>query len=50
MNQDSEQSMDRLVVDGGMTVNRTLLQLQADLLGLRVGERGREGGREREER
>ena len=46
MNQDSELPLTRLRVDGGMTVNETLLRLQADLLGIPVGEReGGEGGR-----
>ena len=58
MNQDVGLPLSRLRVDGGMTVNNTLLQLQADLLGIPVGEgegemrRGegeREGG-ERERR
>ena len=38
MNQDSEPPFTRLKVDGGMTVNKTLLGLQADLLGIPVGE------------
>ena len=46
MNQDSELPLASLRVDGGMTVNHTLLQLQADLLGIPVGEE-RERGRER---
>lgn len=45
MNQDSELPLASLRVDGGMTVNHTLLQLQADLLGIPVGE-GRERGGE----
>ena len=32
MNQDSELPLASLKVDGGMTVNKLLLQLQADLL------------------
>ena len=44
MNQDSELPLARLRVDGGMTENDTLLQLQADLLGIPVGEEGGEGG------
>ena len=49
MNQDSELPLASLRVDGGMTVNHTLLQLQADLLGIPVGEekereRGKGGG------
>lgn len=48
MNQDSELPLARLRVDGGMTVNDTLLQLQADLLGIPVGrqEEGRLVGRD----
>ena len=38
MNQDSELPLASLKVDGGMTVNKLLLQLQADLLGIPVGE------------
>ena len=38
MNQDSELPLASLRVDGGMTANRLLLQLQADLLGIPVGE------------
>ena len=37
MNQDSELPLTSLRVDGGMTVNNLLLQLQADLLGIPVG-------------
>ena len=37
MNQDSELPLASLKVDGGMTVNKLLLQLQADLLGIPVG-------------
>lgn len=36
MNQDSELPLASLKVDGGMTVNKLLLQLQADLLGIPV--------------
>ena len=44
MNQDCEPPFTQLRVDGGMTVNETLLTLQADLLGITVGEReGDEG-------
>ena len=43
MNQDSELPLASLRVDGGMTVNHTLLQLQADLLGIPVGEERGEG-------
>lgn len=38
MNQDSELPLASLKVDGGMTENKLLLQLQADLLGIPVGE------------
>lgn len=38
MNQDSELPLASLKVDGGMTVNNLLLQLQADILGIPVGE------------
>ena len=37
MNQDSELPLASLRVDGGMTVNDLLLQLQADLLGIDIG-------------
>ena len=37
MNQDSELPLTSLRVDGGMTVNNLLLQLQANLLGIPVG-------------
>ena len=37
MNQDSELPLVSLKVDGGMTENQLLLQLQADLLGIPVG-------------
>ena len=37
MNQDSELPLASLRVDGGMTVNDLLLQLQADLLGITIG-------------
>lgn len=37
MNQDSELPLTQLRVDGGMTVNKLMLQLQADLLGIPVG-------------
>ena len=37
MNQDSELPLASLRVDGGMTANRLLLQLLADLLGIPVG-------------
>ena len=37
MNQDSELPLASLRVDGGMTANKLLLQLQADLLGIPVG-------------
>ena len=39
MNQDSELPLASLRVDGGMTVNDLLLQLQADLLGITIGMR-----------
>ncbi|KAA0195783.1 hypothetical protein HAZT_HAZT008641 [Hyalella azteca] len=38
MEQDSGISISRLLVDGGMTTNDLLLQLQADLAGVPVGE------------
>ena len=51
MNQDVGLPLSRLRVDGGMTVNNTLLQLQADLLGIPVGEgEGEREGGERERR
>lgn len=37
MNLDSEMPLTSLKVDGGMTVNKLLLQLQSDLLGIPVG-------------
>ena len=37
MNQDSELPLGLLKVDGGMTVNDLILQLQADILGIPVG-------------
>lgn len=37
MNKDSGVPMKALKVDGGMSVNNLLLQLQADLLGIAVG-------------
>ena len=37
MNQDSELPLTSLRVDGGMTVNNLLLQLQANLLEIQVG-------------
>jgi glycerol kinase len=36
MNKDSEIALTALKVDGGATVNNTLMQLQADILGLPV--------------
>ena len=45
MNQDCEPPFTQLKVDGGMTVNEALMRLQADLLGITVGERKRESGR-----
>jgi glycerol kinase len=38
MNKDSGIPLTTLLVDGGMTVNDLLMQLQADLLGIDVGE------------
>lgn len=38
MNQDSRVPLAQLQVDGGMTSNRLLMQLQADILGVTVGE------------
>ena len=38
MNKDSGIPLTALLVDGGMTVNALLMQLQADLLGIDVGE------------
>ncbi len=38
MNQDSELPLAQLKVDGGMTANDLVLQLQADILGITVGE------------
>lgn len=37
MQKDSGIAISKLLVDGGMTVNDTLLQLQADLSGVPVG-------------
>ena len=48
MNQDCEPPFTQLKVDGGMTVNEALLRLQADLLGIAVGERERERERGKE--
>jgi glycerol kinase len=39
MNQDSGVPLDQLWVDGGMTSNRLLMQLQADILCIPVGKR-----------
>ena len=39
MNQDSEVPLGMLRVDGGMTQNKLLLELQADILGIPVGKR-----------
>lgn len=39
MNQDSGIPLTQLQVDGGMTSNRLLMQLQADILCMPVGER-----------
>ena len=38
MSKDSGTSVSTLHVDGGMTVNSLLMQLQADIAGLPVGE------------
>ena len=38
MNKDSGISLQELQVSGGMTQNKLLLQMQADLLGIPVGE------------
>lgn len=38
MNQDSELPLNSVRVDGGMTINKLMLQLQADILGIKVGE------------
>jgi len=37
MNQDSGMTLTSLKVDGGMTNNNLLMQLQADLIGIDVG-------------
>jgi len=37
MNKDSGFPLTRLQVDGGMTTNNLLMQLQADLVGIKVG-------------
>jgi glycerol kinase len=37
MNKDSGFPLTRLQVDGGMTTNNLLMQLQADLVGIEVG-------------
>ena len=37
MEQDSNQSLTKLRVDGGMTASRVLLQFQSDILGISVG-------------
>jgi len=37
MNQDSGMMLTSLKVDGGMTSNNLLMQLQADLIGIDVG-------------
>jgi len=37
MNQDSGMMLTSLIVDGGMTSNNLLMQLQADLVGINVG-------------
>lgn len=39
MNQDTGLTLDSVVVDGGMTENKLLLQLQADILGIKIGKR-----------
>jgi len=38
MNQDSGMTLSSLKVDGGMTSNDLLMQLQADLIGIDVGQ------------
>ena len=38
MNQDSELPLNSVRVDGGMTDNKLMLQLQADILGIKMGE------------
>ena len=38
MNQDNKTSVTMLKVDGGMTSNELLMQLQADLIGIDVGQ------------
>ena len=37
MNQDSELPLNSVRVDGGMTENRLMLQIQADILGIKMG-------------
>ena len=37
MNQDSELPLNSVRVDGGMTENKLMLQLQADILGIKMG-------------
>ncbi len=37
MNQDSNTPLSMLLVDGGMTANQLLLELQSDVLGIPVG-------------
>ena len=37
MNQDSELHLNSVRVDGGMTENKLMLQLQADILGIKMG-------------
>ena len=37
MNQDSELPLNSVRVDGGMTENELMLQLQADILGIKIG-------------
>ena len=46
MNKDSGVALTTLKVDGGMSVNNLLLQLQADLLGISVGTRNEDDGDE----
>ncbi len=38
MNQDTELPLAQLRVDGGMAANDLVLQLQADILGITIGE------------
>lgn len=40
MNQDSELPLNSVRVDGGMTDNKLMLNLQADILGIKLGKSG----------